>query len=123
MRVLTTARSALAEQAEKLAEERAGALAAVRQQATEEQEEAMDALRLESEKLLASIEGAMTRLRDERDTFAEDASVAAAQLAAAGPILDRGGAILDYADVDYTPQLSAAADEVHQLLLALEGAA
>lgn len=42
----------------------------------------MDALRLESEKLLASIEGAMTRLRDERDTFAEDASVAAAQLAA-----------------------------------------
>jgi hypothetical protein len=71
----------LAEQAEKMAEERAAALAAVRQQATEEQEEAMDALRLESEKLLASIEGAMSKLRDERDRCAEDRDIAQAQLA------------------------------------------
>jgi hypothetical protein len=63
---------ALLEQAAKLAEERAKAITAVRQQATEEQEEAMDALRLESEKLLGSIEGAMTKLRDERDIAREE---------------------------------------------------
>jgi hypothetical protein len=63
---------ALLEQAAKLAEERAKAISAVRQQATEEQEEAMDALRLESEKLLGSIEGAMTKLRDERDIAREE---------------------------------------------------
>ena len=72
----------LVEQAEKLAEERAAALAAMRQQATEEHEEANDALRLESEKLLVSIEGAMSKLRDERDVAAEDRELLRAQLAA-----------------------------------------
>lgn len=73
---------ALAELSERLAEERAQAIAAVRQQATEEQEEAMDALRIESEKLLNSIEGAMTKLRDERDAAGEDQRILETKLEA-----------------------------------------
>jgi hypothetical protein len=94
---------ALAEQAAKLAEERARAITAVRQQATEEQEEAMDALRVESEKLLGSIEGAMTKLRDERDVASEEAHELreqvgserkeAEQLRGAVAVLRRGGAL------------------------------
>jgi len=70
----------LQEQAEKMAAERAEALAALRRQATEEHEEANDALRLESEKLLMSIEGAMSKLRDERDVAADDREILRKQL-------------------------------------------
>jgi hypothetical protein len=58
---------ALAEVAARAAQERAAAIAAVREQANAEHEEAMDALRMESDRLLAGIEGAMVKLRDERD--------------------------------------------------------
>jgi myosin heavy subunit len=55
---------------------------AVRRQCSAEQEEALEELREESEKLLASIEGAMNKLREERDLTEEEAAELREQLEA-----------------------------------------
>jgi len=58
---------ALAAAAAASAAERAAAIDAVRQQANVEHEAALEALRTEADRLLANIEGAMTKLKEERD--------------------------------------------------------
>lgn len=67
---------------QKAAIERAEAVEVVRRQAAEEQEEAMEELREESEKLLGSIEGAMNKLREERDLTEEECAELREQLEA-----------------------------------------
>jgi len=67
---------------QRAAVERAEAVEEVRRQAAEEQEAAMEELREESEKLLGSIEGAMNKLREERDLTEEECAELREQLEA-----------------------------------------
>jgi hypothetical protein len=62
------------------AKEKTAAIQEVRRQAAREQENAMEELREESEKLLASIESAMRKMRDERDLTEADLTDARAQI-------------------------------------------
>ncbi|KAA0174115.1 hypothetical protein FNF27_04336 [Cafeteria roenbergensis] len=61
-------------------EEKRRAVADARRQASQEQDAAMEELREESERLLGSIESAMTKMRDERDLMESDLHDARAEV-------------------------------------------